>query len=239
MPLLTSTLVILFAVAKVGGGGITLAAGAPGGSHASALPSDVTVEAVGGGVGAGSGGGAASPELAALAEGGAWGAVYDALKGPCMARATELQQANATGGGGKKGGGDGAEAVSADLTVCLDNMARCAEVKCAHSCAAQGCPLVEALLRVENDRNLRLYRTWKGSSGQRGPPTTGEIRKHGEMKVSRAFHHPVFTLPTSSSTWFRAGPAGDGHDGRGSGRRGGLRSRRRRHELDPRHEGAS
>lgn len=71
-----------------------------------------------------------SPELAALAEGGAWGAVYDALKGPCMARATELQQATASGAGGKKGTGDAA-AVSADLTACLDNMARCAEVSCA------------------------------------------------------------------------------------------------------------
>lgn len=139
MPLLTSTLVILFAVAKLGGGGISLAAGAPEGGPASALSSDAAAAAVGGGVGAGGIGGVeTSPELAALAEGGAWGAVYDALKGPCMARATELQQANVAGAGGKKGGGDGAEAVSADLTICLDNMARCAEVRRSLPLVSQG-----------------------------------------------------------------------------------------------------
>ncbi len=142
MPLLTSTLVILFAVAKVGGVGISPTAGAPEGGPASVLPSDVAAEALGGGVGAGGIGGVeASPELTALAEGGAWGAVYDALKGPCMARATELQQANATGAGGKKGGGDVAETVSADLTVCLDNMARCAEVRRALPHVLQRCTL--------------------------------------------------------------------------------------------------
>lgn len=62
-------------------------------------------------------------ELDALAEGGAWGAVYDTLKGPCMARAQELQS-----GGGAGGGKKGETAVSADLATCLDNMARCAEV---------------------------------------------------------------------------------------------------------------
>lgn len=122
--LLTSTLIILFAVAKAGGGGIPLAAG---GDSASVLSPDGMAAAAGGGSGGSIGSDAMSPELAALAEGGAWGAVYDALKGPCMARATELQQANATGGGGKKGTGEAA-AVSADLAACLDNMARCAEV---------------------------------------------------------------------------------------------------------------
>ena len=86
-----------------------------------------------GGPDGGDGGhGAMSPELAVLAEGGAWGAVYDALKGPCMARATELQQAQAAPGAGKKGGGDAAgvaaATAAADLTACVDNMARCAEV---------------------------------------------------------------------------------------------------------------
>lgn len=74
-----------------------------------------------------------SPELAALADGGAWGAVYDTLKGPCMARATELQQGSTAAAVGKKGGGDAGAAAAtaaaaADLTACVDNMARCAEV---------------------------------------------------------------------------------------------------------------
>lgn len=124
LALLTSALVILFAVAKAGGGGMPLAAG---GDSASGLSPDGAAGAGGSKSGGSIGGDATSPELAALADGGAWGAVYDALKGPCMARATELQQANATGGGGKKGAGDAAT-VSADLTACLDNMARCAEV---------------------------------------------------------------------------------------------------------------
>lgn len=133
MPLLTSTLVVLFAVAKMGGGGIAPPAGAAGGDNVSMLSSEVVAATAGGGVsGRVSGGGdAMSPELTALAEGGAWGAVYDALKGPCMARAAELQQIKAAVGSGKKGGGEDAAAVSADLTACLDNMARCAEVSSA------------------------------------------------------------------------------------------------------------
>lgn len=75
--------------------------------------------------------GAHSPELAALAKGGAWGAVYDALKGPCMAHAVELQSGAATKTGGKKGGAEKIEhSVSPALAACLDNMARCAEVSC-------------------------------------------------------------------------------------------------------------
>ncbi|CBJ28383.1 conserved unknown protein [Ectocarpus siliculosus] len=126
MALLTSTLVILFAVAKAGGGGIAPEVGIAEGDIASGSSPGVAMAATAG-VGASSGGEMPS-ELAALAEGGAWGAVYDALKGPCMARATELQQASATAGGAKKGAADAAAAVSADLTGCLDNMARCAEV---------------------------------------------------------------------------------------------------------------
>ena len=68
------------------------------------------------------GGGEPAAELAALEAGGAWGAVYNALKGPCMARAVELQ----SGAKGKRGAGGGV--VSTDLATCLDNMARCAEV---------------------------------------------------------------------------------------------------------------
>lgn len=129
MALLTSTLVILFAVAKLGGGGIAPEAGVADGDNASVASPGVAMAATAG-VGADSSDGEMPPELAALAEGGAWGAVYDALKGPCMARATELQQASATAGGAKKGAADAAAAaVSADLTGCLDNMARCAEVR--------------------------------------------------------------------------------------------------------------
>lgn len=92
---------IICDVAKAGSG-ITTARGGSGGSGVA-------------------GGSIPPPELAALAEGGAWGAVYDALKGPCMARAATLQSSTS---GGKKG-----EVPSlADLTACLDNMARCVEV---------------------------------------------------------------------------------------------------------------
>ncbi|CAM9570405.1 unnamed protein product [Ectocarpus sp. 4 AP-2014] len=126
MALLTSTLVILFAVAKAGGRGIAPEVGTAEGNIASVSSPGVAM-AVTAGVGASSDG-EMPPELAALAEGGAWGAVYDALKGPCMARATELQQASATAGGAKKGAADATATVSADLTGCLDNMARCAEV---------------------------------------------------------------------------------------------------------------
>ncbi|CAM9187272.1 unnamed protein product, partial [Choristocarpus tenellus] len=59
-----------------------------------------------------------SSGLTALSEGGAWGAVYDTLRGPCIARATELLQA-----GESKAGVD-----EVALGNCLDNMARCAEV---------------------------------------------------------------------------------------------------------------
>lgn len=127
MALLTSTLVILFAVAKVGGRGIAPETGVAEGDNASVASPGVAMAATAG-VGASSDV-EMSPELATLAEGGAWGAVYDALKGPCMARATELQQASATTGGTKKGAADAAAAVSTDLTACLDNMARCAEVR--------------------------------------------------------------------------------------------------------------
>lgn len=127
MALLTSTLAILFAVAKAGGVGIAPEVGIAEGDITSVSSPGVAMAATAG-VGASSDG-EMPPELAALAEGGAWGAVYDALKGPCMARATELQQASATAGGAKKGAVDAAAAVSSDLTGCLDNMARCAEVR--------------------------------------------------------------------------------------------------------------
>lgn len=128
MSLLTSTLVVLFAVAKAGAGGMEPAAGGGGAEGSIKQDSGLLsgVAAVGGGDA--SGVRTISPELAALAEGGAWGAVYDALKGPCMARATELQQSTTTAVIGKKGGGDAAVAAAADLTACVDNMARCAEV---------------------------------------------------------------------------------------------------------------
>lgn len=111
MPLLTSILVIVSAVAKRGS--VTAAASQTGGAAAASLALAAA--------------GAVDkhlPELAALAEGGAWGTVYDALKGPIMARAAELQS-GATGTGGKK---TEPVAVTVDLAGCLDNMARCAEV---------------------------------------------------------------------------------------------------------------
>lgn len=61
--------------------------------------------------------------LAALAANDAWGAVYEVLKGPCVARAAELQKSSATGKKGRDG------AISSDLAECLDNMARCTEVR--------------------------------------------------------------------------------------------------------------
>lgn len=110
MSLLTSTLVIVSAVAKRGS--VSVAGNQTGGAPAaSVLPvAAVVVEKQ-------------LPELAALAEGGAWGAVYDALKGPIMACAVELQ--SGVGKGGKKL----ESAVSVDLAECLNNMARCAEVR--------------------------------------------------------------------------------------------------------------
>lgn len=66
-----------------------------------------------------------SRHVEALAEGGAWGAVYNALKGPIMARAVQLQ----SGAGGKKQDATREGAVSPDLAACLDDMARCAEVR--------------------------------------------------------------------------------------------------------------
>lgn len=108
LPLLTSVLVVLFAIAKAGGDSVGVAprrGGTPPAGAAEPMLGEVPAE------------------LAALAEGGAWGAVYDTLKGPCMARAEELQSGGSAGGGKK-----GETAVSADLATCLDNMARCAEV---------------------------------------------------------------------------------------------------------------
>lgn len=112
MPLLTSVLVIVSAVAKRGS--VTSA-------KTQHMP---TVSAALGATGATQ---TLVPELAALSKGGAWGAVYDALKGPIMARAAELQTGVAGGTGGKKTE-TVAPAVSTDLAGCLDNMARCAEV---------------------------------------------------------------------------------------------------------------
>lgn len=66
-----------------------------------------------------------SPELLALAEGGAWGIVYDTLKGPIMARTAQLQ----AGASGKKLDTEDTGAISPELVDCLDNMGRCAEVR--------------------------------------------------------------------------------------------------------------
>lgn len=119
-PLLTSTLMVLFAVARAGSG--VAAVGAEGGGRVASGTNASATSATTAAMGAtATPNGVPSPELAALAKGGAWGAVYDALKGPCMTRAAELQSVAA---GGKKG----ETAVSADLATCLDNMARCAEV---------------------------------------------------------------------------------------------------------------
>lgn len=107
MPLLTSALAVLFSVAKAGAGTIA--------------KSETTSAATG----ADGFRGGPSRELEALAEGGAWGTVYDALKGPIMARAAQLRSGRA----GKKTDTASDGAISPDLTVCLDNMARCAEVR--------------------------------------------------------------------------------------------------------------
>lgn len=107
LALLTSVLVVLFAIAKAGADSV---GAAPRRSGAPPAGAELML-------------GNIPAELDALAEGGAWGAVYDTLKGPCMARAEELQS-----GGGAGGGKKGETAVSADLATCLDNMARCAEV---------------------------------------------------------------------------------------------------------------
>ncbi|CAM9545189.1 unnamed protein product, partial [Discosporangium mesarthrocarpum] len=70
-----------------------------------------------------------SSELDALAQGGAWGAVYDTLQGPCMSRASELLGGAGVGAGATGGGGKSAGAVDVRaLGDCLDNMAHCAEV---------------------------------------------------------------------------------------------------------------
>lgn len=107
MPLLTSALAVLFSVAKAGAGTIAKS------ETSSAAP------------GANGLRGGPSRELEALAEGGAWGAVYDALKGPIMARAAQLR----SGTVGKKTGMASDGVISPDLAVCLDNMAHCAEVR--------------------------------------------------------------------------------------------------------------
>lgn len=111
LPLLTSTLGVLFAVATAGA-----EADLKGEKRGNATESGASAGKLNTAAN-----GVQSAELAALAKGGAWGAVYDALKGPCMARAAELQ----SGAIPKKA----EAAISADLATCLDNMACCAEVR--------------------------------------------------------------------------------------------------------------
>lgn len=127
MPLLTSVILIISAVAKRGS--VTSAKSQHAPAVSAALGATGITQTL-------------APELAALSKGGAWGAVYDALKGPIMARAAELQSGVASGTSGKKTE-IVAPAVSVDLARCLDNMARCAEV-----CNHRGCRGQEAFPHI-------------------------------------------------------------------------------------------